>query len=321
MSSSLFSGSWLPKLATDLDINAFVKSFKFDTKVKNCGIDDIHDSVIGIEMSHLDLFMFTETVREKGFVIYMDSNILGKKTGKARGIIGEGSNRGQEGSQYVNMVQLPILGLISGALGFDGIACFHPSDKIFFYSSAVDPTSADYIQFYMLMDSLKMYTINGIMSMIADCMSYQSYKYVDKSGTTAKYLSMIIDSYNHSFGCNGGIASGNSNQSASPLVNGLIQSATTMKIMARTGVVIKQTKRSLLNPMGSDVTCNQSKGPFIKTEFLPQMLQPISTATFEMGETPAKWAAFRDNQTTRGNTAIGWWVRKDFTAFAGHCTW
>jgi len=322
LNNSLYSESWLPKLAEDLDVDALVKSFRFDTKLKNCGVDDIHDSLVGVEMSHLDLFMFTETVRKKGYVIYMDTNILDDSTTGALGkIMGMGNNRDKEGKQYVNMVQIPVISFITESLGLDGLACFHPKEKFFFYSSSIDPTSVDYVQYYMLLDTLKMFNINGIMAMVIDCMSYEGYKYVDKQGTSAKYLSKIIDSYSHAFGCSGGISLGASNQSSSPLVNGMIQSATLLKILSRTGVVLMQTKNSMLNPPGSDVTCNQEKGPFIKTQYLPQMLQPVSSSTFELGETPAQWASFKDDQSTLGNTAVAWWVRKNFTAFAGHCTW
>ena len=322
LNSSLYSDSWIPKLTKDLDVSAMVKSFKFEAQLKTCGVNDAHDSLVGVVMHHLDLFTFTEAVRKKGFVIYMDMNILGDGAyGKIGKIIGMGDNRGKKGSQYINLVQIPILAFITDSLGLDGLACFHPKDKFFFYSSSIDPTAVDYVQYFMLLDTLKMLTINGIMSMVVDCMSYESYAQVDKQGSTAKYLEKMIDVYRYSYGCNGGVSPGATNQSASPLVNGMIEAITVMDIMSRTGFVIQQSKHSVLNKPGSDITCNQGPGLFIKSEFVPQLLQPVPSTTFELGETPGQWAAFKDNQTTQGDTVFAWWVRKDFTAFAGHCSW
>ena len=62
-------------------------------------------------------------------------------------------------------------------------------------------------------------------------------------------------------------------------------------------------------------------GPLIKTEFAPQLLQPVVSKQFEFGESPSQWAAFKDDQSTGGNVAIAWWVRKDFVAYAGKCIW
>jgi len=329
LSSSLYSNSkknWINEIATSVDVDSFVKSIKFETQLRTCKIDDIHDSLIGVELHHMDLFMFTETVREKGYVMFMQTNILDSASsddslGGIGKILGMGNNRKKKGKQYINMVQIPIFGLLTESLGLDGIACFHPKSKFFFYSSAIDPTSVDYIQYMVLIDTMSLFNINGIMSMIIDCVAYEGYNALgDKNSEAAKYFENVIDTYQHSLGCTGGISLGASNQSKSPLVNGMVTSASLLKIMSRTGVVLMQSKTSLLNK-GRDVTCSQFSGPFIKSQYVPQMILPISSKMFELGSTPAQWAEFKDDQSTQGDTAIAWWVRKDFVAYSGTCVW
>lgn len=321
--------SWVVDLAETIDINAFVRNLKFEAELKVCKIDDAHDSLVGVELHHMDIFIFTETVREKGYVIMMQSNILEKKKSESGGatntglgkIMGMGSNRGKKGTHYINMAHLPIMGMLTESLGLDGIACFHPKQKFFFYASSIDPTAVDYMQYLILIDTLQMFNINGILSMIVDCVAYEGYSLLnDKSTNSSKYFTSVIDSYQHSFGCSGAVAIGGDNQSSSPLVNGMMTSATLLKIMSRNGYSIQQSKRSLLNK-GRDVTCGQLKGPFIKSQFTPQMMLPVASKVFEMGSTPAKSVSFKDDQSTQGDTAMAWWVRKDFISYSGTCSW
>lgn len=324
MSSSLYSETWIEKVPESIDLNKFTKSLKFGTNLRVCKIDDVHDSLVGVDIHHQDLFMFTENVRKKGEVMFMDTNILQGKAGNGFGalglILGTGSNRNKDGRIYVNMVQIPILGIVTEALGLDGIACFHPKNKFFFYSSAIDPTAVDYMQYYALIDAVSLFTTNGIMSMIIDCLASETYSKVSTTSTVGKYSANIIDSFPHSYGCNGGVTLGSANHSKSPLVNGLISSASTLKILSRTGYVIMQSKNSILNGQ-RDVSCKQLKGPFIKSQFTPQQLVPVVTKQFVLGTTPAEWAAFRDNQSSKGDTVYAWWVDKDFVAYSGTCVW
>lgn len=325
LSNTLYSKTWLDTLGNTIDIDAFTRSIKFGTNIKVCSIDDVHDSLVGVYLHHQDLFMFTESVREKGYVAFMDTNILQNDSnsssfGDLGKILGTGDNRSKSGKQYLNMVQLPIIGMITKSLSLDGLACFHPESSFFFYASSIDPTAVDYIQYLALIDTMSLFTTNGIMSMIVDCLAYEGYSLIPNTSTASKYFAKVIDVYPHSFGCNGGVTLAASNQSKSPLVNGLTSSASLLKIMARTGTVIKQSKISVLN-LSKDVTCEQYSGPFIKTEFTPQMLQPVPTREFELGVTPAEWASFKDDQSTTGDTAIAWWVNKDFVAYSGSCSW
>ena len=319
--AQLKNKSWIGDLITSIDINAFVKSFKFDAKFKTCG-HKLHDSLVGVVLHHTDLFLFSESVREKGWVVLFQSNILGKsKFSSLKSIMGTGTNRGTSGSQYVNIIELPILGMITKSLGLDGIACFHPSGKFFFYSSAIDPTGKDYMQYEMLLDEANMFTTNGILSMIVDCVASEAYaKMSNKQSKVAQFTSDTIDMYRYSWGCNGGITLGSTNQSAAPLVNGMIQALTTINILSRTGFVIMESKNSILTK-GRNVGCTQLRGPMIKSEFAPQLLQPIASKQFELGQSPSEWASFKDNHTTGGDTVIAWWVRKDFVAYAGKCIW
>lgn len=325
LNSSAYSKTWLSDLASVVDVNAFVKSLAFEAKLTNCHVSKMNDSLIGVELHHQDLFLFTESTRKKGYVSFMDTDILQSNNddsqfGDLGDILGTGTNRKKSGKQYINVLELPVLGMMTEALGLDGIACFHPTKKVFFYSTSIDPTATDFVQYKMLLDVMSLYTINGIMSMIFDCIAYEGYsKISNKTSSSAKYLENTIDAFPHSFGCTGGMALGAANHSVSPLVNGLIGSITELKILARTGYVIMQSKRSILS--SEKVTCSQVPGPFIKTEFVPQMIKPVASKQFELGITPAEWASFRDDQSTKGDTVIAWWVRKDFIAFSGKCAW
>lgn len=315
--------NWLNDIFTDVDVDAFVDSLKFDAKLVRCG-SGVHDSLIGVILHHQDLFMFTETVRKKGRVIFMDTNILGKSyKDNFKSIAGMGTNRNSDGSQYVNIVYLPILGMITESLGLDGIACFHPQAKFFFSSTSVDPTAADYMQYSLLVDQLQIYTINGILSMIIDCVASEGYALLgNKQSSSAKFLAKTIDTFTYSHGCNGAVSLGATNHNPSPLVNGLNSALTYISILNRIGLVM-QTRRSILGvpSSGKPFECTQHKGPLIKTELAPQLLMPVVSSQFELGQDAASWAAFRDDQSTAGDTVIAWWVRKDFVSFAGTCIW
>lgn len=324
-STQLFSKSWLDKAATSLDIQGFVKTFEIEPQIKICNIDDIDDSLIGLKVHHQDLFLFTENVRDKGYVRLFDSYIKEKKKNGVMSeigkILGKGTNTKKSGKTYINMFEIPFFSAIADSIGLDGYGCFHPKGKAFFYSTSVDPTAVDYIQYFQLLDAVSMYTLPGIFSMIIDCVAYEGYAKSNSWHSGAGlYFANTIDIFDHSFGCSGGVTLGAENQSNSQLVNGVMSSITELKIMARTGLVIQQSKNSLLNK-GIDVECSQNPGPFIKTEFTPQMIEPVASKQFQVGQTPAEWAEFKNDHSTRGDTVVLWWVNKDFVSMSGKCSW
>jgi len=316
--------SWLGDLVNSIDIKSFVKKLSIEPKLKICNISNMHQSLIGVVVHHQDMFLFTENVREKGYVRLFDTNILSKKGNskfKELGkILGKGTNDKRKGYTYINLFEIPFFSTIVDSIGLDGYICAHPKKRTFFYSTSIDPTAVDYIQYYMLIDALSCYTTPGILSMIIDCVAYEGYAKSDKwySGM-GKYFGNTIDIFEHSFGCSGGLAVGATNHTKSQIVNGAISSITELKIMARTGYVIQQSKNSLLNT--GDVECSQKPGPFIKTEFTPQMIEPVASKQFEIGQTPADWAEFKNDHSTRGDTVILWWVNKDFVSMSGKCSW
>ncbi|MHC3995644.1 hypothetical protein ACXWTF_12540 [Thiomicrolovo sp. ZZH C-3] len=317
-------GGWISTMFSDLAFDYFVRSFEILPELKVCKPSSVEDGLFGVRIRHSDVFLFTETVREKGYTQALDTNILGDTAGgSSTALKYMGTNGEKEGSQYVNALELPFIGMAAKKLSETGLFCFHPGTKTSFYFSWMDPTSTDYMKAKVMPELALLMNIPGIASEVLDCVAtttYSALPWGSKYSSVGKASARVIDMMHHTIGCDGVKSLGNANLSESPLVNSFIISNTALYEMARYGVMVKQSKSSVLNE-GRDVECGAKAGPIIKTQFVPQLIRPVPGYVFENGASPAEWAAFKNDATTAGDTVFGWWVRKEFVAFAARCVW
>lgn len=290
-------------------------------EIKTCKPVNTKDGLIGVVVRHTDVFIFTETTREKGYLLMMNKNVKGKHGAKKSLIDRYGLNNPM-GFQYVNLIEFPILGMVAKSLNEDGLFCFHPATKVSFYFSWLDPSAVDYIKVKMMADVVRTLTIEGMMASAIDCVaatSFQRIKIGKKYNTMGIAATKVMDSFSYCTGCSGIMSIGNTNQSASSLVNGAQIGFTQLKERAYYSLV-QQTKNSPLN-MKPDIECSSQEGPVIKSQFVPQIIRPVVGKKFEVGTTPAEWGTFKNDGSTKGDTVFAWWMRREIVAFASRCSW
>lgn len=322
--TSLFAEAdpqWVGTLAEDLEFSNFFKSMEVLPELKTCKPSGSDDGLFGVIVRHTDIFLFTETVREKGYLMMIDTNIKGKSGGKTSLIDSFGDN-GEEGSQYVNLIELPVLALIGKKIDSGGFFCFHPTTASSFYFSFLDPSAVDYIKVKMMVDVVQSLTVTGMIASALDCLAATTLDAVpfgSKYNAIGKVAFRAIDFFTYSTGCNGIVSVGPTNQSESPLVNGRLIGFTQLKERSYYSLV-KQTKRSVLNK-GSDVECSSKVGPLIKSQFISQLIRPVPGKMYEVGATPAAWGTFKNDGSTAGDTVFAWWMRREIVGFAHSCSW